>query len=256
MNFKHIFGAVKATTIKKSPEILIGVGIAGLITSTVLAVTATPKALLIIDEYKLTNKKDQITPKEAVKTTWKCYLPAAITMTISAALIIFGDSIHLRRNAAMLAAYTAGETAIKNYKNKVIETIGEKKEKEIRDKVAQDEVDSKPVSQSNVINTGLGDTLFYDSYSGRYFRHSINAVEKAINTFNGEMLNVYGCFLPLNRLYELLGLPSIKLGNYIGWAADREGQIDWVNSGSWVDSDIGEPCKYLEFWIDPRNYES
>ena len=39
------------TAIKKhSPEILTGIGIAGMITTTVMAVRATPKALILIGE--------------------------------------------------------------------------------------------------------------------------------------------------------------------------------------------------------------
>ena len=39
------------TSIKKhSPEILTGIGIAGMITTTVMAVRATPKALILIEE--------------------------------------------------------------------------------------------------------------------------------------------------------------------------------------------------------------
>ena len=37
---------------KHSPEILTGIGIAGMITTTVLAVRATPKALVCIDEKR------------------------------------------------------------------------------------------------------------------------------------------------------------------------------------------------------------
>lgn len=54
MNAK-IENAIKSTKnfmCKHSPEILTGIGLAGMITSTVLAVKATPKALILIDNYK------------------------------------------------------------------------------------------------------------------------------------------------------------------------------------------------------------
>ncbi len=37
---------------KHSPEILTGIGIAGMITTTVMAVKATPKALILLEEKK------------------------------------------------------------------------------------------------------------------------------------------------------------------------------------------------------------
>lgn len=76
---------------KRSPEILLGIGIASGITATVLAVKATPKALELLTEkryekYGDTLKEDdsyddmpELKPVEVVKTTWKCYIPAAIS---------------------------------------------------------------------------------------------------------------------------------------------------------------------------------
>lgn len=63
---------------KHSPEILTGVGIAGMVITTISAVRVTPKALRIIDEREIKDGK-RLTTGEIVKATWKCYLPSAIT---------------------------------------------------------------------------------------------------------------------------------------------------------------------------------
>jgi len=70
---------VKSSLSKHSPEILVGIGITGMVTTTVLAVKATPKALKLIEETKKEERKDKLTPIETVKATWKCYIPAAVT---------------------------------------------------------------------------------------------------------------------------------------------------------------------------------
>ena len=44
-NVADLFKSVKMVVSKHSPEILTGIGIAGMITTTILAVKATPKAL-------------------------------------------------------------------------------------------------------------------------------------------------------------------------------------------------------------------
>ena len=44
-NVSKIMKDIKITMSKRSPEILTGLGIAGMITTTVLAVKATPKAI-------------------------------------------------------------------------------------------------------------------------------------------------------------------------------------------------------------------
>ena len=50
MDFKQIRNDVISKVTEKSPEILVGFGLAGMLTSTVLAVNATPKALDILEQ--------------------------------------------------------------------------------------------------------------------------------------------------------------------------------------------------------------
>ena len=109
---------VKHTTAKHSPEILTGIGIAGMITTTAMAVRATPKALILIEEEKRRLNKElvkvsenengvkhysgsrpygEIKPMEIVKVSWKCYIPAAITGTVSIACLIGASSVNMRR---------------------------------------------------------------------------------------------------------------------------------------------------------------
>ena len=72
------------TSIKKhSPVILTGIGIAGMITTTVMAVRATPKALILIEERKEEIGVNQLEAVDLIKTTWMCYVPAALTGTLS-----------------------------------------------------------------------------------------------------------------------------------------------------------------------------
>ena len=55
MNKSHVakvFNSAKRVTVKHSPEILLGLGIAGMVTTTVLSVRATPKAMALIEEEK------------------------------------------------------------------------------------------------------------------------------------------------------------------------------------------------------------
>ena len=50
LNIPTVVQSVKSATVKHSPEILTGIGIAGIISTTVMAVKATPKALKLIEE--------------------------------------------------------------------------------------------------------------------------------------------------------------------------------------------------------------
>lgn len=119
MNKQVITNTLKSlqkTMRKHSPAILTGIGIAGMVATTVMAVRATPKALRMVDDKEIEDGK-RLTTSEIIKTTWKCYIPAAVTGVCSAACIIGASSISARRNAALVTAYTISETALKEYKD-------------------------------------------------------------------------------------------------------------------------------------------
>ena len=165
-NMADLFKGFKMTVSKHSPEILTGLGIAGMITSTVLAVKATPKALELVKERKEEldyEETDKLPVAETVKAAWKCYIPAVVTGATSVVCLIGASSVNLRRNAALTAAYNLSATALAEYKDKVIETVGEKKEREIRDKVAEERINKNPANQSAIIVTGNGNTRCFDT---------------------------------------------------------------------------------------------
>ena len=124
---------------KHSPTILTGVGIAGMITTTILAVQATPKALRLLEEKKADiSETEKLPPIEVVKAAWKVYVPAVLTGILSTVCLIGANSVNQRRGAALAAAYSLSESALKEYREKVVETIGKKKEQAIRDDIAKD----------------------------------------------------------------------------------------------------------------------
>lgn len=232
---------------KHSPEILTGMGIAGMITTTVMAVKATPKALTLIEEKKKQEKQDKLTPVETVKTAWKCYIPAAVTGTLSLVCLIGASSVNLRRNAALATAYTLSESALKEYREKVVETIGEKKEQTVRDAVAKDKIDRNPVSSREVIFTDKGDTLCYDVISGRYFKSDIDKIKKAENELNRQMRDEL--FISLNDFYYAIGLSPISIGDDLGWNLDK-GYIELDFSSQLADD--GTPCLVISHRVAPQ----
>ena len=242
------FTDAKKTISNHSPEILTGLGIAGFITTTVMAVKATPKAMWLIEEEKDTLEKDRLTVVETVKVAWKPYIPAAITGVSSVACIIGASSVNYKRNAALATAYQVSRAALSEYKEKVVETIGEKKEKQIRDKVAKDKIEKHPASKTEVIITDNGNVLCYDPLSGRYFNSSIEYIRKVVNDLNFRMIGGE-MYISLNEFYNEIGLSDIKRGDDIGWNISR-GQIE-VSFSSQL-SDDGKPCIVIDYMVDPR----
>lgn len=225
-NLAKIFKTVQTSVTKHSPEILTGIGIAGMITTTVLAVKATPKALRLIEEKKNEEQVEELTPVETVKVAWKCYIPATVTGAASVACLIGASTVSARRNAALATAYKLSETALAEYREKVVETIGEKKEKVVREKVADEQIKRNPVSQSEVIVTGKGECLCFDPLSSRYFKSDLEYIRRAENNLNAQILTQIGGYLSLNEFYDELGLERIDIGDEFGWNLDNRIALD------------------------------
>lgn len=247
INFGEIVKTVQATTIKHGPEILTGIGIAGMVTAIVLGVEATPKALKMIEEKKKEVDTDRLTPVETVKATWKCYIPTVITAGLSTVCLVRSCSIGVRRNAALATAYKISETALSEYREKVIETIGEKKEKTVREKVDKEHVTKNPVTKNEVIVTKAGTTLCYDHLSGRYFNSDIECIKKAVNELNRKMISEN--YISLNEFYDELGLDHIGLGDELGWNIDRS--LIKIDFSSQI-ADDGRPCIVVDYQTPPR----
>lgn len=224
-NLPELYRGFKLTLSKHSPEILTGIGLAGMVATTVLAVKATPKALELIRDAESV-KADDLTKIEKVKTAWKPYIPAAVTGVASIACVIGASSINVRRNAALATAYTLSETALREYREKVVETIGEKKEQTVRDKVAKEQIEKNPASKSDVIFTGRGKSLCFDPYSGRYFDSDIEIIRKAANNLNDRMLHSITGYASLNDFYDEIDLPRTDIGDDIGWNASNLIKLD------------------------------
>lgn len=235
---------------KNSPTILMAIGVAGFVTTVGLAISATPKAMQLLEEEKhvrIENDEPEMTKIDIVKTTWKCYIPTAISGAMSIACVIGSNSKNAKRNAVLASAYKMSETALIEYQNKVIELIGEKKEKTVRDSIAKDHVEKNPVKSSQVIITGNGKTLCYDDISGRYFESDIEEIRRAENILNKKMMN--DMYVSLNEFYDEVNMPHTSLGDELGWNMDW-GLIEFAFSSTIAED--GRPCLVVKYRIAPK----
>ena len=219
LDVAKLFRSAKLWTTKHSPEILTGIGIAGMVTTTVLAVKATPKALILLEDAEY-EKKERLTALEAVKVAWKPYIPAAVTGIASMACLIGASSVSARRNAALATAYQLSTTALSEYKEQVIETIGEKKEELVREKVSQKQLDKLPVTNNEILMTGNGTSLCLDPLSKRLFTCDIEVIRKAEIALNKQMQQTICGSVSLNDFYNEIGLEPIDIGDDLGWNAN------------------------------------
>lgn len=222
MNWKTLTKTAKRTLSRNGSKILLGFGIAGAFTAVGFAISATPKAMILLEEKKQELGVEKLDAKTIVKTAAPVYIPTAISMAVSTGCIIGASSVNDRRNAALAAAYTMSETALRSYQDKVAATIGEDKAQEIKEAVTLEKMAKCPEPDEIPTAKNLApDDVSYDkkvkcweSLSGKYFWTTRNAIEKALNGLNKQLLSDLS--VTENDLYDYLGMEHCKNGDLLG----------------------------------------
>lgn len=253
MGVKAVMQTVGGFLQKNSPYILTGLGCAGVVSTAVMTGKAAVKAHDKINEVRSEVEEkyecETIDPdfKTKVELTWKYFIPPVIVCVTSVACIIGAQSVNTRRHAALASLYTLTDQTLRDYQDKVVETIGKNKSQKIHDDIAQDILDEHPIDPKHVIKTSYGDSLCFDVHSGRYFTHSMETLRRIQNDFNHELIGTM--WMSLNDLYYLMGLESIKLGDELGWTADELLEFDFTSK---IASD-GTPCLVIDYDLTPRS---
>lgn len=237
---------------KNAPELLLAAGLIGFVTTVVLAVEETPKAMQLLEEAKRKRASEEPEKERSevirehvedyAKIIYKCYIPAMICGVSAIICLICAHNANLRRNAALAAACSLSETALKEYRAKVAETVGEQKEQEIRDAVNKDRLAANPVSTKEVYICG-GETLCYDHWSGRYFKADPDKLRRAANEVSRRMLDEI--YISMNDFYDEVGLSAVKIGDELGWNVNRTGLVDIRLGAQLAEGDI--PCIVLDY---------
>ena len=240
---------------KASPEILVAAGIAGVVTSTVMACKATTKAGDVITDHN--NEMDKIrqaseledveyTEEDARKDTVivytqtvvkfiKLYGPSVLLGAASITCIVGSHNILRKRNVALAAAYTAVDKGFKEYRGRVVERFGEELDKELRYNIKAKEFEETTVDakgkEKTVKNTvSVADPNKFSDYA-RIFDESCSGWSKdpeynmmflkQQQNWANDILKSKG-HLFLNEVYDMLGFPRSKAGQVVGWIYDED----------------------------------
>lgn len=246
----HLVAKAAKLIADNSPTILTTIGVTGTVITAVLTGRAAYRTGLDLNaghyEPLLDGKEPEVLDtKEKIKRYWKEFIPAAAVGTATVACIIGANRIGTRRAAALAAAYSLTEKAFDEYKEKVKDQIGAQREQRVRDEIAQDRVNANPVSSNQVIITGNGNVLCYDAITGRYFNSNVEAIRKAQNDINRDVLS--NLYATLSEFYGLIGLPATEYSTEVGWNVDDYLDIDF----SAVLSEDGRPCISISYQVSP-----
>lgn len=231
-------------------SILTGVGVVGTVATAILSAKATMKACAIVHEEELRMHEeeipDAIETSEKVRMVWKAYVPPVIMGAATVGAIIGANRLSAQRAAALAAAYGLSEKRFSEYKEKVLEKVGPKKETEVRDEIAQDRVSKD--NNSQVIVLTEGDVLCYDMLTGRYFRSSVEKIRKAENKANQELIHHDSC--SLSMFYDDIGLPATSYTDEVGWNQATDGVVEVQFSTTTSPDD--RPCIAIDFNVAPH----
>lgn len=245
---------------KHSPEILAGVGVVGVVASTVMACKATMKLNDILEESKETRDKirevesnpryeEQYSHEDAKKDLTinytqtglkiaKLYAPAVILGSASLGCLLASNDILRKRNAALSAAYMTVDKSFKEYRQRVVDRFGEEVEKEIRYNIKAEEITSTVVaedgSETTVTETvKTMDPNLYSDYA-KFFDEASPYWQKdpeynfmflkSQQQYANDLLKARGRLF-LNEVYEMLGIEKTKAGQIVGWVYNPENPI-------------------------------
>ncbi len=205
------------------PEILQGVGIGGMIIGGLAIGYSTVKAVRLVDNKRKELGRDDLTAQEYVETCWKVYVPPFVIETVSAVCLVESLKESNKRNAALMTAYTLSENAMRLYKDKVIETVGEKKEQEIRDKVADEQLKQAQIPSNTVNMVGPGEILCYEPITKQIFITSINKPQRIANELNADMISGED-YMGINDLCIAFGIKPDPNFDDVGWNVIKNGR--------------------------------
>lgn len=243
--------SVSTWTKANQTKILIGASITCTIGAVGTAVVGTIKAVRAIDARKeeLRVKKNEKLPiKEVARVCWKYYLPPLALTAGSIGFNLAAESKHTREYAALSSVCALSETALREYKDAVVETIGEKGENRVQETIAKERLEKDPVKEEDIFNTGKGNTLCYDRLSGRYFRCDISVIKEAVVNLSYRMADEM--YISLNEFYDEIGLRQNDLGDRMWWCVDN-GKIQLHED--YGPAANGEPCFVVGFYNPPEH---
>ena len=253
---------------KRSPEILVAVGVVGTVVSAVMACKATTKINTILDETKEQLDKiheyagnpdvaEKYNAEDAKKDTAivyaqagvklaKLYAPAVGLGILSISSILASNNILRKRNMAISAALAAATQDFKDYRNRVIERFGKEVDHQLRYNIKAEEIEEtvtdekgkeKKVKKSiEVADPNASGYVKYFTRSNPYWEEDSSYVEMFLRSqqnYANDKLKATG-HLTLNDVYNMLGFHDSKAGMVVGWIYD----LDHPNGDNYVEFDV------------------
>lgn len=230
-------------------------GCAGVLGTAFIAAKNSKKHCRKLDEYysSVTPDSEPLKLKEEIKLVWKCYIPTIAISALTIGSVVLSHRLSAKQIVGLTTAlgyFTANRDRLSR---KIEEFANRDVLHDIRKEIAEDEW----TPGVTVEETGNGDLLCFEGYSGRWFRSSFEAVKEGIAEFSCRFMA--GEYLSLNDLYECLDIEKTHFGNQWGWPAnpdyyDKEPDIEAAVAENFIDkykTMTGKPVCLIDIYTYP-----
>lgn len=256
INFRAIpetVNAIAKVGKQHAPTILTIVGITGFWAASVMTAMEVPKVEEAIAQEASRRAENGLEPldrldkgKIIAEHMWR---PAAVAGASTLA-VAGANKINLSRLAGMTALYRSAKNELSSIQDRVSNKESDSLKKGDLEKARQqrhrDDYEKNPVLEGDRIHeTGNGNTLFVETYSGARFHSSVTAVNTAITELNTRLQEDQ--YLALDEFYDMLDIDtrSRKCGKYAAFRLN--GKYDLIHPNQildwrdYVDPTTGEP---------------
>lgn len=180
---------------------------------------------------------------DKLKAAGPVYLPAVVMFVISSGCIIGGCAAGEHKAAVLATLYSASEAGARRLEKKIVDEFGKDKAQELHDKVADDLAKQTPPIPDEIEETGNGHDLFFDPWTGRWFRSSLKAFEAANARFKDYILkNMWGSF---NDWLEFQGREKGECGDMVGWNVEHMFECYTRGDERYLDRELYRKINYV-----------
>lgn len=182
----------------------------GAITSVILAVKATPKAIKLIDEAEQ-KKGEQLTVIEKIKCCWESYLLCGFSTIATIGCIASIEYLNHQKQISLISAYSLLENSFIQYRGNIKQLCGDDVDLLARQEIVKARYNPEELGAPE----NDEEVLFFDYQGMRFFWSSFhNVIIAEHRLLHSLHMRGYAC---LNEYYDYLGIPRLDYGYQLGW---------------------------------------
>lgn len=244
----------------KSPVILAGFAVIGVISTAVSAIRATNKLPYKLEEFHDRHPERDITAMDKLRVAVPLYLPMVLSGAATITCILGSAAISRQMQISLASAYAMVDRNFRLYTDAVKELYGQDVHDEIVNHIVVErakEVHITAVSMFKTCDLSMETSnpeyiLFYDDYSNRFFESTIEQVQSAEYHLNRNY--ILRGYAMLNELYSFLGLSPIPEGDGLSWVPEDESEY-WIDFNHRKIEDKDRTIYAIEMPVGPSIHE-